>query len=75
MLLRDLADAALEDDAPLPGADFAYHKARHARAELARLEAELSESVGLLQNPLRWQRLMLGYGLVGGLVFLSMATW
>ena len=40
-LLRRLAVAALEDDAPMPGADAEYEAARAAESALARDEALL----------------------------------
>jgi hypothetical protein len=38
-LLLRLAAAALEEDAPLPGADAEYQKARHAQEALRKAEA------------------------------------
>jgi hypothetical protein len=39
-LILELAAAALEDDAPLPGADAEYSRAREAQAALERHEEE-----------------------------------
>jgi hypothetical protein len=38
-LLLRLAAAALEEDAPLPGADIEYQRARHAQEALRKAEA------------------------------------
>jgi hypothetical protein len=65
--LRRLAAAALEDDAPLPGADAEYERAREAQTRLQAHDA----TVGALREefaaaPAAWARAVVGYLAVGG---------
>jgi len=71
VLLIQLA-AALEDDAPLPGADAEYRRARQAEAALRRHDALRAVEV-LLRQSAPWRRLALGYGAVGCLALLAVA--
>ncbi len=45
-LILQLAAAALEDDAPLPGADAEYDKAREAEAALRRHQSDMERKPG-----------------------------
>jgi hypothetical protein len=72
-LLAQLAAAALEDDAPLPGADAEYERARAAQAALRRHDAGLRAVQALVRDGVRWRRLALGYGAAACLASLAVA--
>lgn len=70
-LFRQLAGAALEEDAPLPGADEEYAAARVAERELAEQEAVLEV---LRNRGTGWARAIIGYVAAGGLGLLALAA-
>jgi hypothetical protein len=72
-LLAQLAAAALEEDAPLPGADAEYRRAREALTALQAHEARLLAVKALLRGSVCWWWLTIGYGAFGCFVFLAVA--
>jgi hypothetical protein len=73
-LRLQLAAAALADEAPLPGANAEYERAREALAALARHNALLSAARAQAQHDkVGRRRALIGYGLFGGLGLVSLA--
>jgi hypothetical protein len=69
-LLCELADAALSEDAPLPGAEAEYHKARQALAALQSARLHSSPSAGPRVST-RWKLLAASCAAVGAVVALA----
>jgi hypothetical protein len=73
-LLVQLADSALAEEGPLPGADAAYKAARKAQAALREQDEELAAAKTLLMPPDKadYCRVAIGYGTMG--FFLAVAA-
>jgi hypothetical protein len=74
-LFRLLAERALEEDAPLPGADAEYAVARELQSLLARQNIALS-AIGASLIPkgqIGWRRVAIGFGTIGFFSFLAIA--
>ncbi len=72
-LLIRLATSALAEEAPLPGADAEYRRARDARAALRKHDAELAAAKALLipRDEVGWCRVAVGCAALGFLLFLA----
>ncbi len=71
-LFRQLAACALEDDAPLPGADAEYAESREAQAALKSHDAGVSALRSSLRDRVGWVRVATTLGAFGCLLLLAL---
>jgi hypothetical protein len=71
-LFRQLAACALEDDAPLPGADAEYAESREAQAALKSHDSGVAALRASLRDRVGWMRVATTFGAVGCLLLLAL---